>query len=145
MLGGISGHAGLFSNATDLAAIMQMLLQNGHYAGHRFLSAETIASFTTRFPGDSRRGIGFDMQQTDTSASPNMSLLAPPETFGHLGFTGTCVWADPKDEIVYIFLSNRTYPSMRNYKLSKNDYRPRIQSLIYEAKMDEPQEEWVMD
>lgn len=146
MLGGVSGHAGLFSNASDLAVVMQMLLQNGLYAGRRFLSPETIAVFTTRFPGDPRRGIGFDMQQTDPYASPNMSPLANSKTFGHLGFTGTCVWADPEQEIIYIFLSNRTYPSMRNYKLSKNDYRPRIQSVIYEAVMnDAEEEEWVLD
>lgn len=146
MLGGVSGHAGLFSNASDLAILMQMLLQHGHYAGRKFLSPETIETFTKRFPGDPRRGIGFDMQQTDPYASPNMSPLANSRTFGHLGFTGTCVWADPEQEIIYIFLSNRTYPSMRNYKLSKNDYRPRIQSVIYEALTDEPeQEDWVLD
>lgn len=145
MLGGISGHAGLFSNATDLAVLMQMLLQHGHYAGHRFLSPETIEAFTTRFPGDPRRGIGFDMQQTDPLATPNMSLLAASRTFGHTGFTGTCVWADPEQEIIYIFLSNRTYPSMRNYKLNKEDYRPRIQSLIYEAMVEEEPGELVAD
>lgn len=145
MLGGVSGHAGLFSNATDLAVMMQMLLQRGQYAGRRFLHPETIELFTTRFPGDSRRGIGFDMQQTDPYASPNMSPLATARTFGHLGFTGTCVWADPESELIYIFLSNRTYPSMRNYKLNKKDFRPRIQSVIYEAMVNDAEEDWVLD
>lgn len=133
MLGGVSGHAGLFSNATDLAVIMQMLLNGGYYGGRQFLSPSTVQTFTTRHQDDTRRGIGFDMRELDVNRSQNMCSQASPNAFGHLGFTGTCVWADPDHNLIYIFLSNRTYPSMRNNKLGRDDYRPRIQQVIYEA------------
>lgn len=133
MLGGISGHAGLFSDANDLAVLMQMLLRQGYYGNRQFLKPETITHFTTRHKGASRRGIGFDMLQTDTLFTPNFSTKASLLAFGHLGFTGTCTWVDPKYNLVYIFLSNRTYPSMHNYKLNRLDFRPRIQEVIYNA------------
>ena len=133
MLGGVSGHAGLFSTTTDLAVIMQMLLNGGYYGGRQFLQPGTVQTFTTRHSGDTRRGIGFDMRELDPSRSQNMSSLASANTFGHLGFTGTCVWTDPDENLIYIFLSNRTYPSMRNNKLGRDDYRPRIQDVIYRA------------
>ena len=133
MLGGVSGHAGLFSTATDLAVIMQMLLNGGYYGGQQILQPSTVQTFTTRHSGDTRRGIGFDMRELDPSRSQNMTNLASANTFGHLGFTGTCVWTDPDENLIYIFLSNRTYPSMRNNKLGRDDYRPRIQEIIYQA------------
>lgn len=133
MLGGVSGHAGLFSNATDLAILMQCLLQEGNYGGQQFLGAETIKQFTQRHEKSSRRGIGFDMLELDDSRSLNCSPLASERTFGHLGFTGTAVWVDPSHDLVYVFLSNRTYPSMRNYKLGRMDIRPRIQTEVYKA------------
>ena len=133
MLGGVSGHAGLFGNARDLAALMQMLLQGGHYGGQRFLAEATIQTFTKRHPRSSRRGLGFDMLQLDTSYPANMSEMASMETFGHLGFTGTCVWTDPRTEVIYVFLSNRTFPYMNNYKLNRLDTRPRIQNQVYRA------------
>ncbi len=133
MLGGVSGHAGLFSTAPDLAVIMQMLLNGGYYGGQQFLHPSTVQTFTTRHSGDTRRGIGFDMRELDPSRSQNMSNLASTNTFGHLGFTGTCVWTDPDQNLIYIFLSNRTYPSMRNNKLGRDDYRPRIQEVIYRS------------
>jgi len=133
MLDGVSGHAGLFSNARDLASLMQMLLQGGHYGGQQYLEPETIRQFTQRHPRSTRRGIGFDMLELDDDHSPNLATEASENTFGHLGFTGTAVWADPDEDIVYVFLSNRTYPSMNNNKLHKMDIRPRVQSLIYRA------------
>ncbi|MCH2083766.1 MAG: serine hydrolase [Saprospiraceae bacterium] len=133
MLGGVSGHAGLFSNATDLAILMQCLLQEGSYGGQQFLEAKTIKQFTQRHERSSRRGIGFDMLELDDSKALNCSSLASERTFGHLGFTGTAVWVDPSHDLVYIFLSNRTYPSMRNYKLGKMNIRPRIQTEVYKA------------
>lgn len=133
MMGGVSGHAGLFGNARDLAALMQMLAQGGHYGGQRFLAEATIKTFTKRHPRSSRRGLGFDMLQLDTSYPPNMSEMASVETFGHLGFTGTCVWVDPQTEVLYVFLSNRTFPYMNNYKLNELDTRPRIQEQVYRA------------
>ena len=133
MLGGVSGHAGLFSNARDLATIMQMLLQDGYYGGKQYLDPNTIHSFTKRHPKSTRRGIGFDMLELNPQRSPNLSTEASENTFGHLGFTGTAVWADPDKDIVYVFLSNRTYPNMNNNKLHKLDTRPRVQSVIYQA------------
>ena len=87
----------------------------------------------TRHFSETRRGIGFDMKELNPGRSQNMSAKASPSTFGHLGFTGTSVWTDPEHNLIYVFLSNRTYPSMHNYKLSKEDYRPKIQTAIYEA------------
>lgn len=137
MLGGVSGHAGLFANANDMAIIMQMFLNKGYYGNQHFVDSEVLSLFATRHPAETRRGIGFDMMQLDRQFSPNMSTLASRNTFGHLGFTGTCVWADPDHDLVYIFLSNRTYPSMNNRKFGKLDIRPRIQTVIYEAIINE--------
>jgi CubicO group peptidase (beta-lactamase class C family) len=133
MLGGVSGHAGLFSNANDLAKIFQMLLNGGSYGWRRYLKPETVRLFTTRYALSTRRGIGFDMKELDEKQTANMSPLAGKNTFGHLGFTGICVWADPDKNLIFIFLSNRTYPSMENNKLMQGDYRPRLQSAVYRA------------
>ncbi|MEM1120728.1 MAG: glycoside hydrolase family 3 N-terminal domain-containing protein [Bacteroidota bacterium] len=133
MLGGVSGHAGLFANANDIAIIMQMLLNEGYYGGKQYFSPETVKLFTQRHPLSTRRGIGFDMLELNPDRNPNLSTKASVNTFGHLGFTGTCTWADPDENLIYVFLSNRTYPTMKNRKLYSGDFRPRIQSLIYEA------------
>ena len=133
MLGGVSGHAGLFSNANDLAIIMQMLLNEGYYGGEQFFSPSTVQLFTSRHAECTRRGIGFDMKELDVSRSQNICAAASSNTFGHLGFTGTCAWADPDHNLIFIFLTNRTYPSMKRNKWSAEDFRPRIQSVIYEA------------
>ena len=107
MFGEVAGHAGLFSNAYDLAQLYQMLLNGGVMNGTRFLKKETIDQFTAYNSAISRRGLGFDKPEKDnaTRRDPYPSLSASPETFGHTGFTGTCVWVDPKYNIVYIFLS----------------------------------------
>ncbi|MGB1216438.1 MAG: serine hydrolase [Saprospiraceae bacterium] len=133
MLGGVSGHAGLFASANDLGIIFQMLLNGGNYGGKQYLQASTVNMFTNRHPSCTRRGIGFDMKQLDGAKSQNVCSEASANTFGHLGFTGTAVWVDKDEDLIYIFLSNRTYPSMNNYKLNKLDIRPRIQSAIYDA------------
>ncbi|MDF1864951.1 MAG: glycoside hydrolase family 3 N-terminal domain-containing protein [Saprospiraceae bacterium] len=133
MMGGVAGHAGLFSNSNDLAIIFQMLLNKGYYGGEQFIESQTVEQFTKRCSECTRRGIGFDMKELNPNKSQNMCPEASENTFGHLGFTGTVVWADPDHELIYIFLSNRTYPSMNNYKLNKMDLRPRIQSAIYNA------------
>lgn len=133
MLGGVSGHAGLFSNANDLAVLCQMLLNGGTYAGQTYLKKETVARWTTRFNRSSRRGLGFDMKETDLLKSKNMSELASPNTWGHMGFTGNAFWVDPDQQLIFIFLSNRTYPSMENNKLINGDFRPRAQSIVYRA------------
>ncbi len=133
MLGGVAGHAGLFSNSNDLAKIFQMLLNGGSYGWQQYLKPETVQQFTTRYANSTRRGIGFDLKELDEKQTANMSVLAGKNTFGHLGFTGICAWADPDKKLIFIFLSNRTYPTMENNKLAQNDFRPRLQSIVYRA------------
>ncbi|MCU7550731.1 serine hydrolase [Chitinophagaceae bacterium LB-8] len=135
LFGGVAGHAGLFSNAYDLLKLCQMLLNGGEFNGTRYLKPETIRMFTSYQSKHSRRGYGFDKPEKDnaTRSNPYPSASASPETFGHTGFTGTCVWIDPKYKLVYIFLSNRVYPTRENNKLSKMDVRTNIQEAIYEA------------
>lgn len=128
MLGGVAGNAGLFSCANDLGVIFQMLLNKGVYGGTRYLDSATVTKFTSRQP-DSYRGLGFDM----ASAKGINAADASSETFGHTGFTGTCVWADPKNKLVYVFLSNRVCPSEKNWKLNSLEVRQRIHQVIYDA------------
>ncbi|MCO5278353.1 MAG: serine hydrolase [Saprospiraceae bacterium] len=133
MLGGVSGHAGLFSNALHLGTLMQMLVNGGEYGGFRYLKPETVKLFTTRHPAGTRRGIGFDMPQTDWSYTQNVTAKASRFTFGHLGFTGTSVWADPQSKLIFVFLSNRTYPTMDNNLLERRNYRMKAHAITYEA------------
>jgi len=132
MAGGVSGHAGLFATAYDLAILSQMLLNGGSYNGRQYIRPETVKKFSSRQSGDSRRGLGFDCWDPE-STEGYPCRLASPETFGHTGFTGTCVWIDPENRLIYIFLSNRLYPSQDTKKLLKLNIRPRIQDVIYEA------------
>ena len=135
MFGGVAGHAGLFSNAYDLAQLYQMLLNGGELNGTRFLKKATIDQFTAYSSEVSRRGIGFDKPEKDnaTRKDPYPSLHASPATFGHTGFTGTCVWVDPAFNLVYIFLSNRVTPTRNNNKLSQLNVRSNIQEAIYQS------------
>ena len=135
MFGGVAGHAGLFSNAYDLSLLYQMLLNGGTINGERYLKPETIKLFTAYNSKISRRGLGFDKPEKDNKIrkDPYPSLLASPQTFGHTGFTGTCVWVDPANDLVYIFLSNRVYPTRNNNKLSQLLIRGKIQDAIYRA------------
>jgi len=133
MMGGVAGHAGLFSNAQDLSIIMQMLLNQGNYGGVQYLRPETVRQYTTKHQASTRRGIGFDMKELNRRRSQNLPKAASPNTFGHIGFTGTCVWSDPDEQLTYIFLSNRTYPSMHNSKLNKLNTRGKIHKAIYKA------------
>lgn len=135
MFGGVSGHAGLFSNAHDLAVLFQMLLNGGYYGGRRYLRPETIRQFTTRCPDCPRRALGFDMKSIG-NGNGHISPLASDRAFGHLGFTGTCVWADPEHDLIFIFLSNRTYPSMNSNKLQDGKYRQRIQTIVYQSMLN---------
>lgn len=132
MLGGVSGHAGLFSNAHDLAILFQMLLNGGYYGGQQYLKPETIRKYTTRCSSCNRRGLGFDMKNMK-GVNEHISEYASDRTFGHMGFTGTCVWADPVHDLIYIFISNRTYPDMENKALQEGNYRQRIQDVIYQS------------
>ena len=133
MVSGVGGHAGLFSNAWDLGVVMQMLLNGGYYGGRQFLSSATVQTFTSQHKAGSRRGLGFDKPEINPRWQNPASDKASPRTFGHTGFTGTCAWADPDNKLVYVFLSNRTYPQMDNNKLQTLKTRIRIQDLIYEA------------
>ena len=133
MRGGVSGHAGLFSNAYEVGVLMQNLLNGGYTGGKRYFHPVTVSLFSARPEGETRRGIGFDMKQLDPTKNLNMAQEASYKTYGHLGFTGTCVWADPQHNLVFVFLSNRTYPDMNNNILSRDNYRPRIQSAVYHA------------
>ena len=133
MLGGVGGHAGLFSNASEVAVLMQLFLNKGTYAGKRYFSAETFDQFNQCLYCDqgNRRGVGFDKPQLEGSGSTCGCL--PKSSFGHSGFTGTYAWADPENELIYIFLSNRTYPTMDNNLLLKHNIRTRIQQYIYDS------------
>ncbi|MDB9954477.1 serine hydrolase [Flavobacteriaceae bacterium] len=133
MQGGIGGHAGLFSNANDVAKLMQMYLQEGVYGGKRYFSTDTFRAFNTCHycDEDNRRGIGFDKPQLEDEG-PTCGCLSMT-SFGHSGFTGTYAWADPEEEIVYVFLANRTFPKSEPNQLSKENIRTDIQRLIYES------------
>ncbi|MFT5889987.1 MAG: beta-N-acetylhexosaminidase [Dokdonia sp.] len=133
MQSNIGGHAGLFSNANDVAKLMQMYLQNGYYGGKRYISKETLEEFNTCTYCDKnvRRGIGFDKPQLSGSG-PTCGCVSMT-SFGHSGFTGTYTWADPEQDLVYVFLSNRTFPTMENRKLVTSGLRTRIQEAIYES------------
>jgi beta-glucosidase-like glycosyl hydrolase/CubicO group peptidase (beta-lactamase class C family) len=132
-LGGVSGNAGVFSNAEDIAIFFQMIMNGGRYGGWQYLDPELIKSFTTRYQHSTRRGIGFDMKELDTSRTQLTSRYSSNSTYGHTGFTGACVWNDPEQRLTYVFLSNRTYPTMRNDKLQRLNIRERIHSRAYRA------------
>ena len=128
ILGGVGGNAGLFANAEDLAVVFQMLLNGGTYGGQRYLAEETIDYFTASIHGN-HRGLGFDKARYNYTASKSASR----STYGHSGFSGTCVWVDPDEELIYIFLSNRIHPSPKNDQLKKMRVRQRIHQVIYDA------------
>lgn len=138
MLGGVCGHAGLFSNANDLAKLMQMYLNNGVYGNKRFIDSSTISEFTRcQFPeNENRRGLGFDRPITEEDDAGPVCNEASDLSYGHSGFTGTIVWADPKYDLIYIFLSNRINPDQFNTKLVSMNVRTDIQSLIYRSMED---------
>lgn len=133
MLGGISGNAGLFTNATELGVIFQMLLQGGEYKGIRYLRSSTIHEFTQAGHKKTHRGLGFDKPNGLAGAQANISGMVPMSVFGHTGFTGNWAWADPKNQLVFIFLSNRTYPDENNKKLSEQNIRTQAIELVYKA------------
>jgi CubicO group peptidase (beta-lactamase class C family) len=132
-LGGVSGNAGLFATARDVATVYQMILNDGELDGKRYLSAETCKLFTTTTSVSGRRGLGFDKPTPDKPNTNPCALSAPHRVYGHTGYTGTCVWVDPVDKMIYVFLSNRTYPADGENKLAKLKIRPRIHEAIYQA------------
>ncbi|HET6558247.1 MAG TPA: serine hydrolase, partial [Prolixibacteraceae bacterium] len=131
LLGGVSGNAGLFASAADVAAVYQMLLNGGEINGRRYLSTETCRLFTTSTSASGRRGLGFD-KPVAGKHSPCCDS-APKAVYGHTGYTGTCCWVDPVNSLVYVFLSNRTFPYDGVNKLAKTGIRTKIQDVIYQS------------
>ena len=135
MIDGISGNAGLFSNANDLAKIWQMYLNGGYYGGSQFIYTETLKEFTRcQFcETGNRRGLGFDKPSiVYDSLSSSVARAVSPESFCHSGYTGSFVLVDPQNQLLYIFLSNRVYPTLENRKIYTMNIRPRIHVLLYE-------------
>lgn len=132
-LGGVSGNAGLFASAHDVAKVYQMLLNGGEIDGKRYLSKSTCKLFTTTTSASGRRGLGYDKPVPSNPQNSPCCVSAPNAVYGHTGFTGTCCWVDPVNGLVYVFLSNRTYPERWNNKLSKMNIRTNIQEVIYQS------------
>jgi len=131
MLGGVGGHAGIFSNATDLASIMQLFLQNGTYAGMTLFDEELRKDYTRKQYEKNRRGVGFDRPRS--TGGGTCDYLASEESFGHSGFTGALAWADPKHDIIFVFLSNRVHPDQENWKIRDMNIRTDMQHVVYKA------------
>jgi hypothetical protein len=134
LIGGVAGHAGLFSDAVDLARLMTMLCNGGQYAGVQVFAPETVAAWTApvkEFPAN-RKASGFDRPTAPGVEGPTCPQ-ASPRTFGHQGFTGTCAWADPEHDLVFVFLSNRVYPDASNRKLAELNVRTEVQRIVYET------------
>lgn len=137
MFGGVSGNAGLFANSNDVAKIMQMYLQNGYYGGKTYLKQETMNKFNFRYYESKgiRRGLAFDKPQLDTISQATCACTSF-KSFGHSGYTGTYTFVDPESQILYVFLSNRVYPTRENNKLGKYNIRTEVQRLVQEAIID---------
>ena len=133
MLGGVAGHAGLFGTAQDVAMVMQMLLNKGYYGKTRYFKPTTVAMFTAYQSALNHRGLGFDKPATDATDGGPAGARTSAQAFGHQGFTGTCVWADPATGILFVFLSNRVHPSADNTKINKLNVRTLTQDYLYEA------------
>ncbi len=132
-LGGVSGNAGLFASARDVATVYQMLLNDGELDGKRYLRAETCKTFTTTISTSGRRGLGFDKPIPGKPGHSPCCVSAPREVYGHTGYTGTSCWVDPVNKLVYVFLSNRTYPNDGVNKLARMGIRTDIQEVIYQS------------
>ncbi len=133
LMGGVAGHAGIFSNANDLAKLLQTYLDAGFYGGESYFKPETLHYFTQHTENGFRRGIGFDKPEPESNRPQPTCESAPLQCFGHTGFTGTGVWADPENDLIYIILTNRVCPHPYNNKFVNADIRPRIQQVIYDA------------
>ena len=134
LFGGISLHAGLFSNSIDLVKILQLYLNKGEYNSQSIFKVNTMDLFTSApfKEQQNRRGIFFDKPSIDSN---KLNVFAGSSSFsyGHTGFTGTMVWVDPKEKLIYIFLSNRVYPKADNWKLTQENIRTKVQQVIYES------------
>ncbi len=130
VFGGVAGHAGLFSTATDLAKMMYMFMNNGYYGGRQYISRSTISQLNTRYFENNRRGLGWDKKDGEKDSA---SSFASDKSYGHTGFTGTMVWADPETDLIYVFLSNRIYPDANNWKLMNLNTRTHIHDVLYQS------------
>ncbi|MDW8301380.1 MAG: glycoside hydrolase family 3 N-terminal domain-containing protein, partial [Bacteroidia bacterium] len=135
IFGGVCGNAGLFSNAHDLAVIGQMLLNGGVYGGVRFFAPQTIDYFTRRVYPNIRRGLGWDKPENTKIKAP-VGSFASMQTYGHLGYTGTAFWIDPKEKLVFVFLSNRIYPTVNDKRINKEAIRQKIMSIAYKVEVE---------
>lgn len=135
LLGGVAGNAGLFSDAIDVGILMQMIMNNGTYGGERFIDSATVAEFTAvQFAArNNRRGLGFDKPPLIPGDPSPACDSVSPESYGHSGFTGTYVWSDPAEKLIYVFLSNRIHPNAENTKITQNNVRTNIHEAIYKA------------
>jgi len=131
--GGVSGHAGLFANARDVAALLQMNLQRGEYGGHRIFQPSTVPFFTQTVSPRSYRSLGWDRQNPESNSSVYLAQQASERSFGHTGFTGNIVWVDPNEELVFVFLSNRIHPTAANTSINTTKLRRKIHEVIYGA------------
>jgi CubicO group peptidase (beta-lactamase class C family) len=128
LLGGVSGNAGLFSTAADLGILGQMLLNGGHYGGKQYLDTATVRQFTQK-QEENHRGLGFDRPSKNGVHAADIH----PSSFGHLGFTGSAMWVDPENEIVFVFLSNRVYPNADNNVIATQKIRQKVHQAVYDA------------
>lgn len=133
MLGGVSGNSGLFTNANDIAKMMSIYMNKGYYGGTHFISNSTIKKYTSKQNSFNRRGLGFDKPDLENKDKGPSCISASPESFGHSGFTGTLAWCDPKNNTIYVFLSNRTFPDETNNKIIDMNIRTNIQEIIYKS------------
>ena len=133
MQGGVSGHAGLFGNAHDIATLLQLNLQKGVYGDVRVFNPMTVPYFTQTLSNRSHRALGWDKPNPESASSVYLGQQASPRSFGHTGFTGNMVWVDPDQELVFVFLSNRIYPTGGNNAINTTKLRRRIHELIYSA------------
>jgi CubicO group peptidase (beta-lactamase class C family) len=138
LFGGVGGHAGVFASAGDVAAIFQMLLNGGTYGGRQYFKPATVTAFTRYNSAISRRGLGFDKPGTDADDGSPAGNRASGYAFGHQGFTGTCAWGDPATGVVFVFLSNRVYPSADNNNITRLGIRTLAQDAVYESLGIEP-------
>jgi len=132
MLGGVSGHAGLFSNASDLAKLLQMNLNKGSFGNKQFISEQTINLFTNSKATRSYRVLGWDKLPSDGDSN-FVSNKVSPSSYGHSGYTGTLVWIDPEKELVFVFLSNRVNPSAGNNKINTLKIRRKVMDIVYKS------------
>ncbi|HRG00401.1 MAG TPA: glycoside hydrolase family 3 N-terminal domain-containing protein [Bacteroidia bacterium] len=139
LMGGVAGHAGLFGNANDVGVLMQMLLNKGEYGGQRLLDSSVIKQYTSSHFSDNRRGLCFDKPEPNEKKDSPVTKECSLKSFGHSGFTGTFAWADPENDLIFVFLSNRVYPSADENKLAKLGVRGKIHRILYEAVKPSPQ------